>query len=525
MHDRRKFLAMTGAAPLVVRPLGASQMEDSFDAALAGDRRLLGWATPPVDDFEPRSLETEGTWPADLRGTFRRIGPAAHSRHGLRYRHWFDADGMIQEFRLDGSGVTHRGRMLKTPKLALEDREGKRLLPAFGTRPAGARTVRRADDMNVANTALLDRQGELLALWEGGSASIIDRESLSWETFKSWGEGLEGLPFTAHPKVEPDGTLWAFGLVSIPFGALVLYHIPANGAAARAEVVPLEQPGFVHDFVVTRDYLVIVVPPFVYNPDVGGTYLDGHAWKPELGSRVLVVRKDDFSARRWIQLPAAFGFHHGNGWNEDDGTIHFDIFLADDPSLLEDAFTKVMDGLLVDASVPRFTRIVLRPDGSFAIAGDGGGGISRRSTRRECRGVIGISTASPRCQAHPPGCPERLRRGTSNRTAWSASIPARESRSRNTSSSPFGMRRRRTTAGSSVPSWRVRRRGAAWPCSMPGVWRTAHSRGHGCHSRCRSDFTGSSALPDRGQGPHPGSRGVTVSGVRQRDLDPEAAER
>ncbi|MDE0240531.1 MAG: carotenoid oxygenase family protein [bacterium] len=374
MHDRRSILAMTGAASLLPGPLSASQREDFFDAALAGDGRLLGWATPPVDYFESRPLEIEGTWPADLQGTFRRIGPAAHSRHGLRYRHWFDADGMIQEFRLDGSGITHRGRMLETPKLTLEDREGKRLLPAFATRPEGARPVRRADDMNVANTALLDHRGELLALWEGGSASIIDRESLSWEAFKSWGEGLEGLPFTAHPKVEPDGTLWAFGLVSVPYGALVLYHIPGNGAAVRAEVVPLEQPGFVHDFVVTRDFLVIVIPPFVHDPQIEGTYLESHAWKPELGSRVLVVRKDDFSARRWIQLPAAFGFHHGNGWNEDDGTIHFDFFLADDPSLLEDAFTEVMDGLLVEASVPRFARIVLRPDGSFAIAGDDGGG-------------------------------------------------------------------------------------------------------------------------------------------------------
>ncbi len=395
MHDRRAFLAMTGAASLLACPLRA---EDSFDAALAADSRLLGWATPPVDDFEPRRLEIEGTWPADLRGKFRRIGPAAHSRHGLRYRHWFDGDGMIQEFRFDGGEVSHRGRMLETPKLALEDRHGERLFPAFATRPEGASAVRRADDMNTANTALLDHRGELLALWEGGSASLIDRDSLSWQSFKSWGADLEGLPFTAHPKVEQDGTLWAFGLASIPFGALVLYHIPGNGAAARAEVIALEQPGLVHDFVVTRDFLVIVIPPFVHDPGQGGSFLDSHAWKPELGSRVLVVRKDDFSSRRWVQLPAAFGFHHGNGWNENDGTIHFDMFIADDPSLLEDAFVKVMNGCLVEASVPRFTSIVLRPDGSFALTGDGGGGdfptINRARLARRHRYLYNVSSTS-----------------------------------------------------------------------------------------------------------------------------------
>ena len=33
------------------------------------------------------------------------------------------------------------------------------------------------------------------------------RKSLEWRGFKVWGESLEGLPFTAHPKVESDGTL------------------------------------------------------------------------------------------------------------------------------------------------------------------------------------------------------------------------------------------------------------------------------------------------------------------------------
>ena len=398
MQDRRTFLAMATAASFVAGPLGASRQNGSFDAALAVDRRLLGWATPPTDTLGARSLEIEGRWPTDLRGVFRRIGPAAHSRHGLRYSHWFDADGMIQEFRLDGTLISHRGRMLQTPKLVLEDKEGRRLLPAFATRPAEALAVRRADDMNVANTALLDHQGDLLALWEGGSASIIDRETLSWEAFKSWGDGLEGLPFTAHPKVEADGTLWAFGLAFAPYAGLVIYHVPGNGKVVRAEMIALEQPGFVHDFVVTRDFLVIVIPPLVHNASLAGTHLERHVWKPELGTRVLVVRKDDFSERRWAQLPAAFGFHHGNGWNENDGTIHFDMFLADDPSLLTDAFTSVMDGLLVEASVPSFARFVLRPDGSFVIAADAGGGdfptINPARVSRRHRYLYSVSSSS-----------------------------------------------------------------------------------------------------------------------------------
>ena len=114
---------------------------------------------------------------------------------------------MVQSFCFDGRGVTHRARVLATPKLACETHAGRRLYSGFGTPIRGGAPVRQPDDVNTANISVLDQHAELLALWEAGSASIIDRESLEWRGFKVWGELLEGLPFTAHTKVEPDGTL------------------------------------------------------------------------------------------------------------------------------------------------------------------------------------------------------------------------------------------------------------------------------------------------------------------------------
>ena len=377
MPDRRSLLAMTGAASLLgaipfaaVRAAGSDGL---FREALERDSRFLGWAEPRSDRLESARLQVEGTLPGALSGVFRRNGPAAHSRHGLRYGHWFDGDGMIQEFRFDGSGVAHRGRMIETPKLRREDEAARRLLPAFGTHPEGSGGLARPDDMNAANISLLDHAGELMALWEGGSPSLIDRDSLAWTAFKSWGDDLKGLPFTAHPKVEADGAMWAFGCAFSPFEALVLYHIGADGEAVKATAVPVESLGMVHDFVVTRDYLVIVIPPFVHEIGRGETFLGSHVWKPELGSRALVVSKEDFADRRWVQLPAGFGFHHGNGWNEADGTIRFDHCLAADTGLVEDAFTNVMEGVFVDVATPLYTGVVLRPDGSFEMWQDGSG--------------------------------------------------------------------------------------------------------------------------------------------------------
>ncbi len=360
MLDRRQLM-WASACQLAALNFPSAVAARSADPS--SDGRLLGWASVMADNLDHPALTIEGKLPADLRGVLRRNGPAVHNRHGLRYEHWFDGDGMIQEFRFSDAGISHRGRVLKTPKLKREDAESKRLYSAFGTEISDALPVRMPDDINTANISILDHHGELLALWEGGSASILARDSLEWTGFKSWGHGLEGLPFTAHPKVEADGTVWSLGYTLVGKSILVLYHIDSNGRLVKAVPVPVAPLGMVHDFVVTRSHLVIVLPPFVHEHGQPGTILDNHVWRPELGSRVLVVAKDDFDDRRWVQLPAGFGFHHGNGWEDRDGVIHFDHCVATDPGIVTDSMSQVMRGELVPSPPEHYMRFVLHPDG------------------------------------------------------------------------------------------------------------------------------------------------------------------
>ena len=212
---RRRFLhtaGLAGLAPLAIPRIavGAGDWSHDFARALEANPALLGWRSVETDQLRC-DARIEGRLPPELQGTFYRNGPAVHERFGLRYRHLFDGDGMVQAFRFDGRGITHRARVLATPKLVRETEAGRRLFSGFATPVEDGAPVRRPDDINTANISVLDHHGELLALWEGGSASVLDRENLQWKGFKVWGEGLEGLPFTAHPKVEPDGTLWAFG--------------------------------------------------------------------------------------------------------------------------------------------------------------------------------------------------------------------------------------------------------------------------------------------------------------------------
>ena len=203
---RRRFLqtaGLAGLAPLATPRIaaGAHDWSGDFARALEANPALLGWRSVETDQLQC-TARIEGRLPGELQGSFYRNGPAVHERFGLRYRHLFDGDGMVQAFRFDGRGVSHRAHVLATPKLVRETEAGRRLFPGFATPVDDGAPVRRADDINTANISVLDHHGELLALWEGGSASVLDRETLQWQGFKVWGQGLAGLPFTAHPTLD-----------------------------------------------------------------------------------------------------------------------------------------------------------------------------------------------------------------------------------------------------------------------------------------------------------------------------------
>ena len=155
----------------------------------------------------------------------------------------------------------------------------------------------------------------------------------------------------------------------------------------------------VHDFVVTSRHLVIVVPPLVYEPSHEGEVLDALAWRPSFGTRVLVVDKGDFSARRWVQLPAAFGFHHGNGWEDAGGVIRFGHCVADDPTLMTESMRGLTRGELMRESPERYTRFTLYPDGRAEVEATGEEAefprIAPAVTGRRNRYVYMLGVSSP----------------------------------------------------------------------------------------------------------------------------------
>ena len=356
MQRRDVLLRLLAAAAVGVPALAPR-------AAHASPRWQPAFATPPAD-IPLTAAKVRGRFPDAVAGTLYRNGPAGHNLGGERYRHWFDGDGMVHRFVIAGNEVHHQGRYVATAKRVAETTAGRRITEGFGTVFKDREPAESPDSMNTANISVLPLGEELLALWEGGSATRLDPLTLQTRGTKTWRADLEGAPFSAHPRAEADGTVWNFG-ISAHQGLLLLYEIGPDGALKRADAVRVSDLPMVHDFAVTAHHLVFLLAPLVYDAqrrEAGASFLDAHVWRPEQGMRALVIDKQDWKQQRVFELPTGFLFHIGNAWEETTpgGTvIHLDYARsADARALLVDA-REWMQGRLTGTPGPRLTVLQL----------------------------------------------------------------------------------------------------------------------------------------------------------------------
>ncbi|MGR4868248.1 carotenoid oxygenase family protein [Variovorax sp. LARHSF232] len=304
-----------------------------------------GFATVHPDNLDSGPLHVEGELPEELRGTFFRNGPGRHELGQARYSHKWDGDGMVQAFRFTDEGVRHEGRFVRTAKYLRESEAGHPLVSAFGSAlgDQGALDTD-IDEMNVANISVCLHGGELLALWEAGSAYQLDPYDLRTIGLKDWKSSEPIRPFSAHPKIENDGGLWNFGADPIA-GELSVFHINQAGDVDVCRRLKIEQLPPIHDFAVTARHLVFILSPLVFSVDRlrdGVPFARSSSWEPEHGTRALVLSKEDF-AHRWYRLPPLALFHIGNAWEDERGTIRLDFMGADDPRSMMSAWS-VMTG-------------------------------------------------------------------------------------------------------------------------------------------------------------------------------------
>ena len=307
----------------------ASALPPDIRAAIA-ERPWRGGLEPCGDvDYEVEPSCIEGKLPASLCGTLYRCGPGRIRVGGRRYKHWFDGDGAMTAFTIDGARGTVRvaSRLVETPRVRAQRAQGD---DDAGFAARGAWTQATAAWRNLAiptnpsNTSALVWSDKLLAVCEGGAPVELDFDTLQTRGPAPFGRDPTLLGFGAHFKIDPlSNVLYNCGL-QLP-GALRIFSINAEGKELASTSVSFGngELAFVHDFAVTAGHLVFFIPPWVCQPlamlqSVVGMRALGHAfsWQADRGTRCLVLRKRDFAVVLDTEVEAFSTYHFANAWEE-----------------------------------------------------------------------------------------------------------------------------------------------------------------------------------------------------------------
>ena len=353
---RRNFLM--GAAALSAAVVTPETVRAMTAMRIAND---WGLATADVEaDVAPAAMRLiRGRAPAGLEGALYRNGPAKFRRPGGSATHWFDGDGMVRRFRIRDGQAELAARFVDTPKRRQETRLDAMVMPGFGSVGDPRAEIGSNDDANAANTSVLMAGDALWALWEGGSAVAMDPETLETRGMVTHRPDLKAMPFLAHPRIEPDGRIWNLGMGR---GQAMVWRLSPTGELEAATMVDLPRASYIHDFTATARHLVIVLQPWV-QARMTMPFSEGFDWRPDEGTQVLVIDKDDLTRRRVFELPAFGFFHLGDAWSDGDD-IRFDLCAHRDMDFAARGATEVLNGVPLNGEPARLALAHLRADGS-----------------------------------------------------------------------------------------------------------------------------------------------------------------
>lgn len=364
MNRRQLLQSFSGvAASTILTPELAQAAAQLSQGAASGINWQVAFSDRDADLPRAPMKRIHGRAPEGLAGSLYRNGPGKFHRPGGSVDHWFDGDGLMRAFRVSDGSATLEARFIDTHKRRIETAANAVVQPGFGTAGKPGAQVRNSDDVNPGNISVMSMGGELWALWEAGSPIAMDPNDLSTKGFKTLREDLAHVPYLAHPRRDPGGDVWSLGLSGTQ--ALV-WRVSADGALKSADMVALPMASYVHDFTATQRHLIVILQPWIQDKMVM-PYANSLTWQPELGTRVLVLDKDDLTKRRIYELPPFFAFHFGSAWEETDGTLRFDGCLTEDARFATTNGKAFMKGTYEPEPASILTLITLQPDGRATL--------------------------------------------------------------------------------------------------------------------------------------------------------------
>jgi all-trans-8'-apo-beta-carotenal 15,15'-oxygenase len=284
---------------------------------------------PGADQRRATVRAIEGELPPLPLGTWYLNGPAGFDA-GSR-SHWLDGDGLIRAVTFNRREIQFASRFVRTRKYRDEQRAGRRLYRAFGSGfPGDSLNGRLTGLESPANISVVNHAGRLLALGEQGEPWEIDPVTLETVGPYTAGGALSPVtPFAAHARVDPSTSeLFNFGVSFSPERPMLnVFRFDASGHLVMRSRIPLHCSCVIHDFALSPTYAVFYVSPYVLDIAQlrsGSTVMDALTWRPELGTRVLLVDRMSGALVASIPLGRQYSLHTIN-CHEEDGLVVLDV--------------------------------------------------------------------------------------------------------------------------------------------------------------------------------------------------------
>jgi carotenoid cleavage dioxygenase len=267
---------------------------------------LQGNFAPVSEERTLTKLEVTGAIPPELRGRFFRNG--SNPKTGWS-PHWFLGNGMIHGVELrDGRATWYRNRYVRTP--LFHDPERQRINPD-GTMDRTA---------SLANTHVICHAGKIMALEEGSFPWIVSKE-LETVGVHDFGGKLTSA-MTAHPRVCPEtGELLFFGYGALP-PYLVYHRVAADGTLVQSEEIAVKGPTMMHDWNVTRDHVIFMDLPMVFDLALAAQGGIPIRWDDKYGARLGVMPRDGSNDDVvWYEIDPCYVFHPMNAYEQGDRIV------------------------------------------------------------------------------------------------------------------------------------------------------------------------------------------------------------
>ncbi|HEY9880055.1 MAG TPA: carotenoid oxygenase family protein, partial [Leptolyngbyaceae cyanobacterium] len=138
-----------------------------------------------------------------------------------------------------------------------------------------------------------------------------------------------------------ENAVYSYLVNLIPQCSYSIYRMDAHSNQRQlVGSVPIKRPAYMHTFGMTEHYIVLTEFPLLLSRFSlalsGKPIIENYDWKPEEGTRFLIISKADGSVHT-CQSEAFFAFHHVNAF-EQDGEVMVDLVTYPDSSVIQSLY-------------------------------------------------------------------------------------------------------------------------------------------------------------------------------------------